>query len=166
MPDSFSRWANAHRRILALLMVVFVASATLWGPRLFLWVQLALLPLLAFWLPLLKAFPLLYDCRARQLLKRHYVALEEVENALEHSRTLAEWRRNCHKLNNLHRLMRDLSRKLPGYLRHEIYHWRLHIALVRSEAHRHLRRLRKMQRKPFARPVERDRQRASLFFKA
>jgi hypothetical protein len=110
------------------------------GVRLVWEAQLLLLPLLAL-LPLWKAVPLLYALRVNRILKRHYAALREAESRIERCEGPAEMRRQLEALDGLRTDLEALSRKLPAHLQRDVYHWRLHVALVRAEGLDRLRRL-------------------------
>lgn len=93
------------------------------------------------WLPFLKIVPVLYGYRISLLLKKHYDALYRMEQSLEQAEDAAELRRRLSALDSLRLAMRTISQKVPGYLQGDIYNWRLHIGLVRTEALERLARL-------------------------
>jgi hypothetical protein len=112
-----------------------------WAAR---WVQrlkLLLLPLLAVWLPFLKVLPMIYSWRANRLLHRHYAALREAESVIAQTHEPAALRERLKSLEELRSAMEALSRKVPAALQRDLYHWRLHVSLVRTEALDRLRRL-------------------------
>jgi TRAP transporter TAXI family solute receptor len=102
--------------------------------------QLLLLPLLTL-LPLWKAVPLLYSFRVNRILRHHYTALREAERRIERCEAPAELRRELGILDRLRTDLEGLSRKLAAHLQRDVYHWRLHVALVRAEGLERLRRL-------------------------
>jgi hypothetical protein len=53
-----------------------------WGVRLVLRMRILILPLLVVWLPFLKVLPMIYNYRVNSLLKRHYAALHDAEQAI------------------------------------------------------------------------------------
>jgi TRAP transporter TAXI family solute receptor len=110
------------------------------GVRLVWQAQLLLLPLLTL-LPLWKAVPLLYSFRVNRILKRHYAALREAERRIERCETPADLRQELDALDRLRTDLEGLSRKLAAHLQRDVYHWRLHVALVRAEGLDRLRRL-------------------------
>jgi TRAP transporter TAXI family solute receptor len=110
------------------------------GVRLVWQAQLLLLPLLTL-LPLWKALPLLYSLRVNRILKRHYSALREAEGRIERCGSPAELRTQLETLDRLRGDLEGLARKLPAHLQRDVYHWRLHVALVRAEGLDRLRRL-------------------------
>jgi TRAP-type uncharacterized transport system substrate-binding protein len=105
-----------------------------WGVRLVLQMRILLLPLLAVWLPFLKILPMIYNFRVNSLLKRHYAALREAESAIAHANTAEELRERLQVLEHLRTDMEALSRRVPARLQRDVYHWRLHVSVVRAEA--------------------------------
>jgi TRAP transporter TAXI family solute receptor len=112
-----------------------------WGVRLVLQMRILILPLLAIWIPFLKVVPMIYHYRVNGLLKRHYAALREAESAIAHAETADQLRQRLEVLEHLRTDMEALSRKVPGNLQRDVYHWRLHVSLVRAEALDRLRRM-------------------------
>ena len=112
-----------------------------WGVRLLLQLRILILPLLAVWLPVLKILPMVYSFRANRLLQRHYAALRAVEIAIREADTPDELRDRLRELERLRSDMEALSRKVPAHLQRDVYHWRLHVAAVRSEAQDRLARI-------------------------
>jgi TRAP-type uncharacterized transport system substrate-binding protein len=120
-----------------------------WGVRLVLQLRIFILPLLAVWLPFMKILPMIYNMRVNSLLKRHYAALREAETALLQAKTPEELRQRLNELEHLQTDMEKLSQKVPGRLQSNVYNWRVHVGLVRSEA---LARLARMQSETTAGP--------------
>jgi TRAP transporter TAXI family solute receptor len=121
-----------------------------WAAR---WAQrgkLLLLPLLAVWLPFLKVLPMIYSWRVNRLLHRHYAALREVESAIAQTKEPAELKERLAYLEQLRGEMETLSRKVPAALQRDLYNWRLHVSLVRTEALDRLRQL-EAQEEPVSR---------------
>jgi uncharacterized protein len=107
----------------------------------FVWqIQLLAISLLAL-VPLWKAVPLLYSFRINQILKHHYVALGEVEAKVNGCADAGELERLLSDLEGLREELETLSRKIPAHLQRDIYHWRLHVAMVRDEARAKLRQM-------------------------
>ncbi|QGJ70503.1 TAXI family TRAP transporter solute-binding subunit [Planctomycetales bacterium 10988] len=109
--------------------------------RVLIWVlrlQIFLLPLLTLWIPFAKFLPSILQFRIKNLLKIHYGALREAETLIEEAKTPEELETRIEDLTQLREEMERLSRKVPGYLQREVYHWRLHIALVHDQAVRRL----------------------------
>jgi uncharacterized protein len=116
-----------------------------WGVRLLLQMRILILPLVAVWLPMLKILPMVYNFRANRLLQRHYDALRAAESAIAHANTPDELRDRLRELERLRSDMETLSRKVPAHLQRDVYHWRLHVTVVRNEA---LERLARMEGPP------------------
>jgi len=112
-----------------------------WAVRLVVQMKILVLPLLIVWIPVFKIFPALYQMRINALLKRHYTELREAETSLMHAATPGELRDRLRDLETLRKEMEKISRKVPGLYQREVYHWRLHISLVRDEAMERLRRM-------------------------
>src|SRR5262249_34173913 len=112
-----------------------------WGVRLVLNLRILILPLLAIWLPFLKIVPMVYNFRAHRLLARHYAALREAEGGIAGADNPDELRDRLGVLDRLRADMERLSRKVPAHLQRDVYHWRLHVAAVRSEAQDRLARM-------------------------
>src|SRR5262249_51825005 len=112
-----------------------------WGVRLVLRLRILILPLLAIWLPFLKIVPMIYNFRANRLLTRHYAALREAEAAIAGADNPDDLRDALGALDRLRSDMERLSRKVPAHLQRDVYHWRLHVAAVRSEAQDRLARM-------------------------
>ncbi len=121
-----------------------------WGVRLVLQLRILILPLLAVWLPFMKILPMIYNLRVNNLLKRHYAALREAESAIAHADNPKELRERLQALEHLRTDMETLSRKVPARLQRDVYHWRLHVSVVRAEA---LDRLARMEGEKGAAPA-------------
>jgi TRAP transporter TAXI family solute receptor len=112
-----------------------------WGVRLIYQVQVLILPILLVWLPFLKILPAIYAFRVNRLLRHHYVALRELENAMEKCDDVAHLRELIHDLDQLRTAIAWVSRKIPAHLQSDVYNWRLHVAMVHAEALERLHRL-------------------------
>jgi hypothetical protein len=112
-----------------------------WAVRRVWQAQLLLLPLLSLLLPFWRTLPLLYSFRINRILKRHYAALCEMEDRINHCEEPAKLRQYLESLDGLRFDLASLSRKLPAHLQRDVYHWRQHVALVRAEGQERLRRL-------------------------
>ncbi len=112
-----------------------------WAVRRVWQAQLLLLPLLSLFLPFWKTLPLLYTFRVNRILKRHYAALREVEDRIHHCNDAVELRKCLESLDGLRTDLATLSSKLPAHLQRDVYDWRQHVALVRTEARDRLGRL-------------------------
>jgi len=109
-----------------------------WVVRLLVQLKIFVLPLVIVWVPAFKLLPAVYQWRINSLLKRHYAELREVETSLLQASTPEELRHRLHELDTLRKGMESISRKLPGHYQRDVYHWRLHITLVRNEAQERL----------------------------
>ena len=107
--------------------------------------KLLLLPLLAVWFPLLRLAPLIASWRKGRWLKRYYARLRDVEDKLATARWPNELREAINDLEALRGEVHAVSRKLPPQQQQDVYHWRLHIQLILSEA---LERLGRMEGAP------------------
>jgi TRAP transporter TAXI family solute receptor len=128
-----------------------------WGVRLVLQLRILILPLLAIWIPFLKILPWIYNMRVNSLLKRHYAALRELESAIAQANNAGDLRERLTALEHLRSDMEALSKKVPGGLQRDVYHWRLHVALVHTEAVDRLKRMeagKPEQDHPVVAPVE------------
>jgi hypothetical protein len=103
--------------------------------------RILILPLLAIWLPFLKIVPMLYNFRVNRLLQKHYAALREAENAITQANNPDDLRDRLQRLERLRSDMETLSRKVPAHLQRDVYHRRLHVAVVRTEAQDRLTRM-------------------------
>jgi TRAP transporter TAXI family solute receptor len=112
-----------------------------WAVRLLVQLKIFVLPLVLVWVPAFKLVPALYQWRINTLLKRHYTELRDVETGLVQATTPEELRERLRDVDALRKDMERISRKVPGLYQREVYHWRLHIALVRNEALERLERM-------------------------
>jgi len=112
-----------------------------WAVRLLVQLKIFVLPLLLVWVPAFKFLPAIYQWRINSLLKRHYAELREVETGLVQATTAEELRHSLHELDTLRKGMEKISQKLPGLYQRDVYHWRLHITMVRDEAQERLQRI-------------------------
>jgi hypothetical protein len=93
------------------------------------------------WVPFLKVLPMIYAWRVNRILHHHYAVLREVETNIAHAERPEQLREWLRELDAMRTQMEGLSRKIPARLQRDIYDWRLHVALVRSEVVERLRRL-------------------------
>ena len=96
--------------------------------------QFLIIPALTLWIPFFKILPLLYRYRIGTLLKKHYAALRDVETGIERADSPSELKQAIEALESLRDDMERLSRKIPAYYQQDVYHWRLHVAMVHDEA--------------------------------
>jgi TRAP transporter TAXI family solute receptor len=112
-----------------------------WLVRLILRMKILILPLLAVWVPFLKVLPMIYAWRVNRILHHHYAVLREVETNIAHAERPEQLRGWLQELDAMRTQMEGLSRKIPARLQRDVYDWRLHVALVRSEVVERLRKL-------------------------
>lgn len=116
-----------------------------WAIRFMYRAQVLVLPLLVVWIPFLKVLPAVYAFRINRLLRHHYVALREAETAIEQASTPLEVREHLQALDRLRTTMEKVSRKIPGHLQSDVYHWRSHVQMVKDEG---LARLGTLEERP------------------
>src|SRR5262249_12195226 len=112
-----------------------------WAVRLVVQLRILILPLLAMWRPFLKSVARIYNLRADRRLTPHYAARREAEGAIARADNPDDLRDRLGALDRLRSDMERLSRKVPAHLQRDVYHWRLHVAAVRSEAQDRLARM-------------------------
>jgi hypothetical protein len=122
-----------------------------WAVRLILQARILILPLIAVWVPFLKILPMIYNYRVNQLLKKHYRVLRDVESAISQATNSVDLRDRIEILDHLRSAMESLSKKVPAQMQRDVYNWRLHVSLVRSEA---MDRLRRMEEEEKQRPAD------------
>lgn len=96
--------------------------------------KLLILPLLAVWVPLLRIAPMITAWRKNRWLNRYYARLRDVEERLAMARWPDELRGSIDELEALRAEVQTLSRKLPLQQQQDVYHWRLHVSLILTEA--------------------------------
>ena len=112
-----------------------------WGVRLAWQIQLVLLPILAVLIPLWRLYPAANAFRVDRILRRKYAALRDAEQAINASGDPTSLRAALDRLDVLRSDLETLSRRLPAQLQRDLYDWRLHVAMVRTEGEERLRRL-------------------------
>ena len=117
-----------------------------WGVRLVWQAQLMLLPIVTVLVPLWRMYPAIYSFRINQVLKRKYMALRDAEERINACDDPASLQDALAQLDSFRTDLEALSRKLPAYLQRDVYHWRLHVAMVRTEALERMQRLIQAQR--------------------
>jgi uncharacterized protein len=101
------------------------------------WVLLAkiiLLPLVAIWVPALRLAPMIASWRKQRWLKRYYARLRDVEKRLATAQWPNEIRDGINELEALRGEVQTFSRRLPLQQQQDVYHWRLHLSLILTEA--------------------------------
>ncbi len=108
------------------------------------WVLLAkiiLLPLVAIWVPALRLAPMIANWRKQRWLKRYYARLRDVEKRLATAHWPNEIRDGINDLEALREEVQTFSRRLPLQQQQDVYHWRLHLSLILTEATARLDRM-------------------------
>jgi len=103
--------------------------------------RLILLPLLAIWLPLFKILPWLIRWRGNRILERHYALLRDAEAVVASAGRPEPLREGIARLEALRGQIEGLARRLSLQHQRDVYHCRLHVSLVLTEARDRLRRL-------------------------
>lgn len=112
--------------------------AVLWLERL----ALLLIPLLAVLLPAFRLVPAIINWRVKQIIRRHYESLAEVETRMRAATTVAELEQAIEASEQIEDEMKAYSRRVPGGSLDRLYAWRVHVNMVQSEALARLRELR------------------------
>ena len=112
--------------------------AVLWLERL----ALILIPLLAVLIPALRVLPAIINWRVKQIIKRHYEELSEVETRMRTAATASELEQAIEASETIEDEMKQYSRRVPGTSLDRLYMWRTHINMVQAEALARLRELR------------------------
>src|SRR6266568_1517748 len=108
------------------------------------WVLLAkilILPLVAIWVPALRLAPIIANWRKKRWLKRYYAKLRDIEKRLATAHWPNEIRDGINDLEALREEVQTFSRRLPLQQQQDVYHWRLHLSLILSEASARLDRM-------------------------
>lgn len=117
----------------------FLAKALpFWALRLLARLKVLLLPLLTILLPAFRLLPVLYRFRVKRLLRKHYEALRECETRILAAEDRSGLEQGLDELLHLKDQLARLSKSIPGAFHHELYHWRLHLDLVRRETEERL----------------------------
>lgn len=103
--------------------------------------RVILLPLLAVWLPLFKILPWLLRWRGNRILERHYALLRDAEAVVASAGRPEALREGIARLEALRGQIEGLARRLSLPHQRDVYHCRLHVSLVLTEARDRLRRL-------------------------
>lgn len=111
-----------------------------WALRWVVQLRVLLLPLIAIWVPLFKILPWLLRWRGNRVLERHYALLREAEAAVAGAGGPEALRHEITRLESLRGRIEGLARRLSLQHQRDVYHCRLHVALVLNEARDHLRR--------------------------
>jgi TRAP-type uncharacterized transport system substrate-binding protein len=103
--------------------------------------KILVLPLLAVWVPALKVAPMIIQWRSNRRLRRLYARLRDVETTLVTARKPAELRDGITALEALRGEVETVARTLPVPQQRDVYHWRLHVSLILTEATERLARM-------------------------
>jgi len=111
-----------------------------WALRLVIQLRVLLLPLVAIWVPLFKILPALLRWRGNRVIERHYASLRDAEAAVAMAAGPEALRDEIARLEALRGQIEGLARRLSLPHQRDVYHCRLHVALVLNEARDRLRR--------------------------
>jgi TRAP transporter TAXI family solute receptor len=103
--------------------------------------RVLVLPILIVWLPLLRVLPEVSNWKVDRHFARLYAMLQRTEHAVAHAQGPEEIHTQIGRLDWLATSTVVLCRKVPPTRRRDVYHWRLHIALVRQDANTRLAQL-------------------------
>ena len=112
-----------------------------WALRWVVQLRVLLLPLVAIWVPLFKILPWLLRWRGNRVIERHYALLRDAEAAVAGATAPEALRQEITRLESLHVQIEGLARRLSLQHQRDVYHCRLHVALVLTEARDRLHRL-------------------------
>jgi hypothetical protein len=112
-----------------------------WALRWVIQLRVLLLPLVAIWVPLFKILPWLLRWRGNRVIERHYALLRDAEAAVAGATAPEALRQEITRLESLHVQIEGLARRLSLQHQRDVYHCRLHVALVLTEARDRLHRL-------------------------
>ncbi|HYB69353.1 MAG TPA: TAXI family TRAP transporter solute-binding subunit [Candidatus Bathyarchaeia archaeon] len=112
-----------------------------WALRWVIQLRLLLLPLVAVWVPLFKIMPWLLRWRGNRLLEHQYALLRDAEAAVAGASRPDALRAGIDRLEQLRAQVEALARRLSLPHQRDVYHARLHVALVLTEARDRLARL-------------------------
>ena len=112
-----------------------------WALRWVIQLRVLLLPLVAIWVPLFKILPWLLRWRGNRVIERHYALLRDAEAAVAGAAAPEALRQEITRLESLRVQIEGLARRLSLQHQRDVYHCRLHVALVLTEARDRLHRL-------------------------
>lgn len=105
-----------------------------WAVRLVSRLKLLLIPLLTVLIPVFKIWPMVVSFRVGRLMKRHYAALSAAEREILEAADEAAVRAGIRRVDGLRQELADLSERIPPEHHDQLYHWRMHLRLVRNDA--------------------------------
>lgn len=112
-----------------------------WALRWVIQLRVLLLPLVAVWVPLFKILPWLLRWRGSRVLEHHYAQLRDAEAALAAATGPEALRQGVARIETLRGQTEGLARRLGLQHQRDVYHCRLHVALVLTEARDRLARM-------------------------
>jgi TRAP transporter TAXI family solute receptor len=104
-----------------------------WLLRLLARMKLIVIPIVTVLVPALRFLPLVFRLRVGRVLKKKYVALAEVEDAMRRARTIAELQAQIDATDRLRDEVADLTMDRPERAQTAVYDFRLHANLVYQE---------------------------------
>ena len=126
--------------------------ATRWVPfwivRLAFKLKILALPLITLLLPFAKLGSVLWVFRIKYLIRRHYQALRRIEADCEEATDGDRLRQALDALDLLRSHMAKVSRGVPDTYQDQIYHWRLHVTMVKDELEARLAQASKATHEP------------------
>jgi TRAP transporter TAXI family solute receptor len=96
--------------------------------------RVLVLPILIVWLPFVRVLPEVANWKADRHFARLYAILRRIERAIMVAERPQEIREQIGQLDRLATATATLCRKVAPSRQRDVYHWRLHIALVRGDA--------------------------------
>lgn len=109
-----------------------------WAVRLLSRSKLLLIPLLTVLIPVFKIWPMVVAFRVKRIMKRHYAALTAIEETILETTDPEKIRAGIGQVEALREQLDVLSDRIPSEHRNDLYHWRMHLLLVRDDALAHL----------------------------
>jgi TRAP transporter TAXI family solute receptor len=104
-----------------------------WLLRLLARMKLIIIPIVTVLVPALRFLPLVFRLRVGRVLKKKYVALAEVEDAMRRARTIPELQAQIDATDRLRDEVADLTMDRPERAHTAVYDFRLHANLVYQE---------------------------------
>ena len=89
---------------------------------------------LILWIPLMRFVPEVAGWSVNRRFGRLYASLRDVERRLAAARDATELRTGLVELDQLMQKVQPLCDAMPTHRQHDVYHWRTHVAFVRSQA--------------------------------
>ena len=93
------------------------------------------------WIPLVRILPEVSNWKADRQFGRLYAMLRQAEQAVARAENPDDLRERIRRLDRLATETAALCQKVPASRQRDVYHWRVHIALVRSDACTRLARM-------------------------